>query len=92
LELAEQMKPDIILLDLMMPEMTGDQVLEKLRATDWGKHIHVIILSNISEDIASPTLRQLGIDRYIVKANYTPTQIVDIIKEVLAAPPAASTR
>jgi two-component system response regulator YesN len=37
LELAESMKPDIILLDLMMPEMTGDEALEKLRATDWGQ-------------------------------------------------------
>ena len=36
LELCEQMKPDLVLLDLMMPEMNGDEMLEKMRATDWA--------------------------------------------------------
>ena len=52
LGLAEQMKPDIILLDLMMPEMNGDEMLKRLRTTDWGKHIKVIILTNMGEQEA----------------------------------------
>ena len=49
LELAESMKPDIILLDLMMPEMNGDEMLQKLRQTPWGKDVKVIILTNMGE-------------------------------------------
>ena len=41
LELCETMKPEIILLDVMMPEMTGPEMLEKLRATEWGAKIKV---------------------------------------------------
>src|ERR1700692_2202716 len=61
LALVENMKPDIILLDLMMPEMTGDQMLAKLRATSWGKHIKVIILTNMGEQEIDPKIRDLDI-------------------------------
>ncbi|MEI9913439.1 MAG: response regulator [Candidatus Saccharibacteria bacterium] len=59
LELAEKMKPDVILLDLMMPEMTGDQMLEKMRTTSWGKNIKVIILTNMGEQEIQIRLRSL---------------------------------
>ena len=45
LELAEKIQPDIILLDLMMPEMNGDEMLQNMRQTEWGKTIPVIILT-----------------------------------------------
>ena len=52
LALCEQMKPDLVLLDLMMPEMNGDEVLEKMRATDWGKDMPVVVLTNVGEQEA----------------------------------------
>jgi len=76
-------KPDLVLLDLMMPEMTGDELLEKMRATDWGSAIRVIVLTNVSKDEAPQKLRLLNVDRYIVKAHFTPQQVVDTIQEVL---------
>ena|ERR1700722_252875 len=85
LKLVEDFKPVLILLDLMMPEMTGDEMLAKLRAKSWGKNIKVIILTNISKDEAPSKLRSLNVDRYIVKAHYTPKQVVEIAKEVLAS-------
>jgi DNA-binding response OmpR family regulator len=85
LELAESMKPDIILLDLMMPEMTGDETLEKLRATDWGAKIKVIILTNVGEQEIPPKLKQLGVSGVILKANLTPRQVADKVKKLLAA-------
>ena len=83
LELAEQIKPDLILLDLRMPVMSGDDMLEKLRTTDWGANIRVIILTNISKDEAPSKLRFLNVDRYVVKAHHTPSQIVQIVHEIL---------
>jgi CheY-like chemotaxis protein len=83
LKLTEVFLPELILLDLKMPIMSGDIMLEKLRKTDWGAKIRVIILTNISRDEAPHNLRLLSIDRYIVKAHHTPAQVVDIVKEVL---------
>lgn len=83
LELCKDFLPHLILLDLRMPVMSGDEMLEKLRATDWGSNIRVIVLTNISKDEAPHNLRFLHVDRYIVKAHHTPSQVIDIIKEIL---------
>lgn len=83
LALAEDMKPDIILLDLMMPEMSGDEMLKELRATEWGKDIQVIILTNMGEQEAPPIIRELGVKRFIVKAEMTPRQVAEMVKREL---------
>lgn len=83
LALAEDMKPDIILLDLMMPEMSGDEMLKELRATEWGKDIQVIILTNMGEQEAPPIIRELGVKRFIVKAEMTPRQVAEMVKKEL---------
>lgn len=85
LELVEQFKPDIILLDLMMPEMTGDQMLAELRKKPWGKEVRVIILTNMGEEEAPKTLRDLGVHSFIVKAEMTPRQVAERVKEALGA-------
>ena len=85
LELIEKMMPDIILLDLMMPEMNGDEMLTLLRKTDWGKDIKVIILTNMGESEAPDTLKELGVSAFIVKANMTPRQVAELVKNQLAA-------
>jgi DNA-binding response OmpR family regulator len=85
LALCEQMKPDLILLDLMMPEMNGDEMLEKMRATDWGKTIKVIILTNVGEQEAPEKLKSLNVLAYIVKAEMTPKQVAELARQQLAA-------
>jgi DNA-binding response OmpR family regulator len=85
LELCEQMKPDLVLLDLMMPEMNGDEMLEKMRGTDWGKEIKVIILTNVGEQEAPEKLKSLHVRGYVVKAEMTPHQVADLVKKELAA-------
>ncbi|HET8884618.1 MAG TPA: response regulator [Candidatus Saccharimonadales bacterium] len=83
--LVESFQPDIILLDLQMPEMDGAEALAEIRAHDWGKKIPVIILTNLGEEEAPKTLRALGIHSYIVKADLTPSQVVSRAKEALSA-------
>lgn len=84
LSLLEKFRPALILLDLKMPVVSGDEMLERLRETDWGAEIRVIILTNISRDEAPRTLQFLNISRYVVKAHHTPAQVLEIIKEILA--------
>lgn len=83
LDAVERHRPAIILLDLMMPKMSGSEMLAHLRSKEWGSDIRVIILTNISKDEAPPALRFLHVDRYIVKAHHTPAQVVRIVHEVL---------
>lgn len=83
LAIAGSFFPDLILLDLLMPGMSGDQMLERLRAEDWGASMRIIVLTNLSKDEAPMKLRFLNVDRYIVKAHHTPSQIVDVVREVL---------
>ncbi len=84
LELVEKMKPDMVLLDLMMPEMTGDQMLQELRKQEWGKEMRVIILTNMGEQEAPPILKELGVKKFIVKAEMTPRQVAEMVKTELA--------
>jgi DNA-binding response OmpR family regulator len=81
LELAKQMQPDMILLDLMMPEMNGDEMLTKLRATEWGKKIKVFILTNMGEQEAPANLKDLDVEAFIVKADMTPRQVAELVKQ-----------
>lgn len=82
-EMVEAFKPDIILLDLQMPEMTGDEALKKIRSQPWGTYIPVIILTNLGIEESPKILKELGINSYIVKAELTPSQVVARVKEAL---------
>jgi DNA-binding response OmpR family regulator len=82
-ELVKEMRPDLILLDLHMPEMDGVEALENIRKHAWGKDIPVIVLTNLGEEESPKKLRSLGIHSYIVKADLTPRQVVQRAKEAL---------
>lgn len=81
--MVEAFKPDIILLDLQMPNMNGAEALAEIRAHDWGKQIPVIILTNLGEEEAPKSLKTLGVHSYIVKADLTPRQVVGRVKDAL---------
>lgn len=84
LALCEIMLPDMVLLDLMMPEMNGEVMLEKMRATPWGKNIKVIILTNMGEQEMPDILKTLNIITVISKADMTPRQVAELVKKHLS--------
>ncbi|OGI69668.1 hypothetical protein A3A09_02950 [Candidatus Nomurabacteria bacterium RIFCSPLOWO2_01_FULL_42_20] len=78
-------RPDLILLDIVMPGLDGLQVLKKLRADDWGKGVPVIILTNLSatdEKIVKSILEYRPIF-YLVKSDWKIDDVVKKVKEVL---------
>jgi DNA-binding response OmpR family regulator len=85
LELTKNMKPDIILLDLMMPEMNGDEMLAELRKTTWGKNIKVVVLTNKGEQEIPPAVKTLGVSAVILKADMTPRQVAEVVQKQLKA-------
>lgn len=81
--MVEHFKPDIILMDLQMPEMDGTEALTIIRKQPWGKDIPVIILTNLGQEESPQEIKNLGIHSYIVKAELTPRQVVQRVKEAL---------
>lgn len=80
---VEQFKPDLILLDLQMPQMNGDEALTEIRKLRSAKNTPVIILTNLGEEEAPKNLNKLGIASYIVKADLTPSQVVEKVRAEL---------
>lgn len=83
LALIELEKPQLVLLDLMLPKISGDEVLRRMRATDWGKDIRVYVISNLNETEGAADLRTLGIEGYAVKANLTYDDIDRLVDKIL---------
>ncbi len=83
LELIEKVNPNIVLLDLMMPEMNGDEMLEKMRSKPWGKDIPVIILTNMGEQEVPENVKKQGVSAVILKADMTPRQVTELVKKQL---------
>ena len=83
LAVIERERPALVLLDLMVPKIAGDQILERMRASDWGKDIKVYVISNLNEADAPAGLRGLGIEGYIVKANLSDDDLDKIVDSIL---------
>ncbi len=83
LELAKKEKPNIIMMDIIMPRMDGFSVLSKLKKTGQTKNIPVIMLTNLGTDEDKDKAKKLGVVDYLVKANLTPAQISEKIKKYL---------
>jgi len=76
-------KIDVILLDLMMPDMDGVTMLSQLRKTPWGKNIPVIIMTNISKDEMPKSLKNLEVSDYVIKASSTPQLVLKKVEQTL---------
>lgn len=83
LNLIREHKPDLVLLDIMIPVISGDQVLATMRASDWGKDIKVLVISNLNEADAPAGIRANGIEGYVVKANMANDQIDQLVNSII---------
>jgi two-component system phosphate regulon response regulator PhoB len=83
LKLIKDFKPDLVLLDLRMPVMDGTTMLKRLREQDWGRNVLVIVSTNLSPSEAPMDLRLLRVEKYILKVQYTPKQVVETVTETL---------
>lgn len=86
LEIIERERPALVLLDMMMPKVAGDQILARMRASEWGKDIRVFIISNLNEADAPAGLRDYNIEGYAVKANLSNDDIDQLVDKILTPP------
>lgn len=81
---ALQNKPDLILLDILLPGMDGMTVMQKLRDDPWGKNVPIIILTNLNaDDNILKGVVQGHPAYYLMKSNSDPSSVVEKVKEVL---------
>ncbi|MHB1865339.1 MAG: response regulator transcription factor [Candidatus Saccharimonadales bacterium] len=86
LNIIQKEMPDLVLLDLMVPKIAGDQILETMRKSEWGRNIPVFIISNLNESDAPAGLRGMGIEGYAVKANLSNDQLDQLVDSILTPP------
>lgn len=82
-EMAVNNKVDIILLDVMLPRVSGIDLLKKLREHEKGKNTLVVVLTNLADPEEKKRALDLGVKDYLVKAMQNPAQVVDKVKEHL---------
>lgn len=85
LEKAKKTKPNLMLLDVMMPKKTGIDVLKELKADDKLKNVPVIVLTNLSSMQDAETAIELGAVKFIIKSDNKPTDVVKQVREILKA-------
>ena len=84
LEMAKTVSPDFILLDIIMPKMDGFSVLKALKEDATTKDVPVMLLTNLGQDEDIERCKSLGSVGYLVKANITPSEVVDAVKKEIA--------
>ena len=82
-KLEQGATPNIILLDILMPHMDGMQVLRKIKASDLWRDIPVIMLTNISEKEKINEGMDLGVNDYLIKSHFTPSEVVQKVNTLL---------
>lgn len=83
LGLIEKERPSLVLLDIMLPKLSGDKILKIIRETEWGKDTKVLVISNLNEADAPAGIRENGIEGYAVKANLSNDQIDQLVDSIL---------
>ena len=83
IEMVEQTKPDLILLDYSLPDIDGTAVLKEVRKNGVADNTPVIVLTNMDNEVVEDDLKEWRITDYIVKANMTPREVMTKIKEAL---------
>ena len=82
-KIKEGIDPDVALLDVVMPAMDGFELLETIKRDKLAPRAKVIILSNLGQQSDIDKGNALGADGYIVKANATPSEVVEKVKEII---------
>lgn len=83
LEIASQEKPDLILLDIILPQLDGFTVLQELKNNETTRNIPVVMLTNLGTTEDKERGKQMKADGYLVKASLTPAQLSEEIKKYL---------
>ena len=81
-KLSVDRKPDLVLLDIVLPRLDGWEILAELRDKKITPGLKVVVLSNLGQQSEIDKAFALGATRYLIKAHYTPSEIVEEVKKI----------
>lgn len=85
LKIAKEKKPDIILLDIILPEIDGFTILKELRKDSDTKKIPVLMLTNLGQESDQNRGKEMGVDGYFIKSQHTPGDVIVKIESLISA-------
>lgn len=83
LKILEKEKPNLILLDIIMPYVDGLEVLKKVRSMDQMKDVPIILLTNLSQKEEVDQGMALGANDYLIKSHFTPSEVLEKVNKYL---------
>lgn len=83
LALAREKRPDLVLLDIIMPVMGGIEMLAEMKKDDNLKNMPVILLTNVGERESIKKVQELGVNDYLIKSHFTPAEVIEKIESIL---------
>ena len=82
-KIAKKEKPDLILLDILLPKANGVSMLKNLRKDPEMSNIKVLAFSNFDDPETKKVAKELGVVDYLMKTDYTPSQITKVVEKLL---------
>ncbi len=83
LKMARKEKPDLILVDIIMPRKGGFEVMEEIRNEEEMKDIPIIVISNSGQPVELDRVKKLGVKDWLIKTNFDPQEVVEKVKKYL---------
>lgn len=83
LALAEKEQPSLIILDLLLPKLDGQTMLERVRENPWGRDIPVIVYTNVSDAMPVHDTLKSGATHYYIKADTSSEELIKTIEKML---------
>lgn len=83
INILEKWKPDVALLDIMMPKVNGLDVLKHIKQKEGYQDVITVMLTNLGNESTAEEIYKLGATEYIVKADMTPLEVSDKVKELI---------
>jgi CheY-like chemotaxis protein len=85
LEAVKKVAYSLVLLDIMLPDLNGLQILKEIKSNPQTKALPVVLLTNLGQDTVIKEGFELGAEGYLIKSSYTPNQIVQEVKKIIDA-------
>jgi DNA-binding response OmpR family regulator len=83
LKMIKEKKPDLLLLDIVLPHIDGWEILKALNKEGLVDHLKIVILSNLGQKSEVERGIKLGATKYLIKSDYTPSEVIEEIKKIL---------
>jgi DNA-binding response OmpR family regulator len=81
MKMIKEIKPDLVLLDIVMPNKNGFEVMDEMQADEKLKHIPIIVISNSGQPVEIDKAKELGAKDWLIKTEFDPQEVIEKVKK-----------